>query len=115
MEHRENSVITGTLLLVAGAVLGAGLALLLAQQSGNVTRRDISRHAKKARRRAEGIVEDFAESISGMVDEVGDRAADILDKGKDLGHQAKKELLRVIEDGQKRLETERAKLEKRIA
>lgn len=115
MEHRETSAITGTLLLVAGALLGAGLALLLAPQSGKETRRDISRHAKKARRRAEGIVENFTDSVSGMVDEVEDRAADILDKGRDLGHQAKKELLRVIEDGQKRLETERAKLEKRIA
>lgn len=115
MEYRENSLITGTLLLAAGALLGAGIALLLAPQSGKKTRRDIARYAKKAKRRAEGVVEDFADSVSGMVDEVGDRAADILGKGKDLAHDAKKEVLHVIEDGQRKLEKQRAKLEKLIA
>ncbi len=115
MERRENSIATGTLLLMAGALLGAGIALLLAPQSGKKTRRDIARYAKKAKRRAEGVVEDFADSVSGMVDKVGDRAADILDKGKDLAYDAKKEVLHVIEDGQRKLEKQRAKLEKLIA
>jgi gas vesicle protein len=115
MEHRGNSVATGTLLLVGGAILGAGLALLLAPQSGQQTRRDIARYGKKARDRAEGVVGEFADSVSGMVDEVGDRAAEILGKGKDLAEDARKEILHVIEDGQKRLEKQRAKLEKLIA
>lgn len=115
MEHKGSGIGTGTLLLVAGALLGAGVALLLAPKSGRETRKDIARYAKKAGRRAEGVVGDFAESVSGMVEEVGSRAADILDKGKDMARDKKKELLHVIEDGQKRLERERAKLEKLIA
>jgi gas vesicle protein len=115
MERRENDIATGTLLLVAGALLGAGIALLLAPQSGKQTRKDIARYAKKAQRRAEGVVEEFADRVSGMVDEVGDRAAEILDRGKDLAHDAKKEVLHVVEDGQRKLEKHRAKLEKLIA
>jgi gas vesicle protein len=115
MERNGNGVATGTILLVAGALLGAGIALLLAPQSGKQTRKDIARYAKKAKRRAEGVVEEFAQSVSGMVDEVGDRAAGILDSGKDLALDAKKEVLHVIEDGQRKLEKHRAKLEKMIA
>jgi gas vesicle protein len=115
MDQRENSVIAGTLLLAAGAILGAGVALLLAPQSGRDTRKDIVRFAKKARRGAEGVVEEFADAVSGMVDAVGDKADDILDKGKDLAHEAKKELIEAIEEGQKKLEKQKARLEKLIA
>lgn len=105
----------GALLLVGGAILGAGVALLLAPKSGKEARRDMARFAKKAGRRAEEVAGEFADSVSGMVDEVGDRAADILDKGKDLALDTKKEILHAIEDGQKRLEKQRARLEKLIA
>jgi hypothetical protein len=50
-----------------------------------------------------------------MVDAVGEKASDILDKGKDLAYDAKKEVLRAIEDGQAGLEKQRAKLAKLIA
>jgi gas vesicle protein len=115
MDERENSVIAGTLLLAAGALLGAGVALLLAPQSGRDTRKDIVRYAKKAGRKAEGVVEEFAAAVSEMVDAVGDKAEDILGMGKDLAHDAKKGLIVAIEEGQKRLEMQKARLEKRIA
>lgn len=115
MGHRENGVAAGTLLLAAGAFLGAGVALLLAPQSGKDTRKDIVRFAKKARNGAGGVVEEFADSVTGMVDAVGDKAEDILDKGKDLAHDAKKELIGAIAEGQKQLERQRVRLEKLIA
>jgi len=115
MDRNGNSVMTGTLLLAAGVLIGAGAALLLAPQSGKATRKDIARYAKNARRKAEGVVGEFTDSVSGMVDAVGDKAEDILDKGKDLSHEAKKELIGAIEDGRKKLERQRAKLEKLIA
>ena len=115
MGKRENGVAAGTLLLAAGAILGAGVALLLAPQSGKDTRKDIVRYAKKARNGAGGVVEDFADTVSGMVDAVGDKAEDILDKGKDLAYDAKMELIGAIAEGQKKLEKQRARLEKMIA
>jgi len=115
MEHKGNGVMTGTLLLAAGALIGAGAALLLAPQSGKATRKEIARYAKNARRKAEGVVGEFTESVSEMVDAVGGKAEDILDQGKDLTHEAKKELIGAIEEGRKQLERQKAKLEKMIA
>lgn len=112
MPDRNTTIKVGALMLVAGGVIGAGLALLYAPQSGKATRKDISRYAKKARRRAEDIVDDFSDAVSKMVETVGDKSADILDRGADLAHDAKKEILKTIEHGQEKLEKQRARLAK---
>src|SRR5512144_3090551 len=95
----KKNAMVGGILLVAGGLVGAGVALLFAPQSGRQTRRDISRYSRKVRRQAEDIVDDFAGNVNGMVESIGERAEDILDKGKDLAHDAKLDLLKVIEEG----------------
>lgn len=114
MADNEKKVAAGALMLVAGGIIGAGLALLFAPQSGKKTRKDITRYARKAKHRADDVVDDFSDTVSELVDTVGEKAADILDKGKDLAYDAKKELLKAIEEGQARLEKQRAKLSKII-
>jgi gas vesicle protein len=110
MSDRNTTVKAGALLLIAGGIIGAGVALLFAPQSGKATRKDISRYARKAKRRAEEVVDDFSDSISKMVDAVGEKAADILDRGVDMAHDSKKEILKAIEDGQVKLEKQRSRL-----
>jgi gas vesicle protein len=118
MSNRENNtIVVGALMLLAGGILGAGAALLYAPQSGEKTRKEIGRYAKKARRRAQEAVEtveDFTEQVSDMAGAVGERAAEILEKGKDMAYGAKKGLLKAIEDGEARLSKERARLTKMI-
>jgi gas vesicle protein len=114
MDENNNSAMVGALMLVAGGIIGAGVALLFAPQSGKRTRKDIVRIAKKTRHKAEDIVDNFSDSFSDMVEAVGDKASDILDHGKDMAYDAKKEVLRAIEDGQARLEKQRVKLAKLI-
>ena len=114
MSDRDNSVMVGALMLVAGGIVGAGVALLFAPQSGERTRRDIARYGKKVRRKAEGVVDDFSASVNDMVDTLGEKAEDILEKGKDLAVDAKRELLKAMEEGQSKLEKQRARLSKMI-
>ena len=114
MSENNNNALVGSLMLVAGGIIGAGVALLFAPQSGTKTRKDITRYAKKAKRKAEGVVDDFSDALSEMVETVADKADDILDKGKDLACDAKKELVKVIEEGQEMLEKQRAKLVKMV-
>ncbi len=110
----KKNAMVGGILLVAGGLVGAGVALLYAPQSGRQTRRDISRYSRKVRRQAEDIVDDFAGNVHGMVESIGERAEDILDRGKDLAHEAKLDLIKVIEEGQGRLEKQKARLAKLI-
>ncbi|HZV80733.1 MAG TPA: YtxH domain-containing protein [Geobacteraceae bacterium] len=110
----KKNAMVGGILLVAGGLVGAGVALLYAPQSGRQTRRDISRYSRKVRRQAEDMVDDFAGNVHGMVESIGERAEDILDKGKDLAHEAKLDLLKVIEEGQAKLEKQKTRLAKLI-
>lgn len=110
----RKSVMVGGIMLIAGGLLGAAAALLYAPQSGRQTRRDISRYSRKVRRQTEDIVDDFAGNVHGMVETIGERAEDILDKGKDLAHEAKVELIKIIDEGQARLEKQKERLAKII-
>jgi len=49
-----------------------------------------------------------------MVESAGETAEDILDKGKDLADEAKKDILRAFEKGQEKLEKQRARLARLI-
>jgi len=60
-------------------------------------------------------VDSFSDSLSNLVETVGEKTSDILDQGKDLAYDAKKEVMRAIEDSQARLEKQRARLAKLIA
>jgi gas vesicle protein len=107
----------GALLLVAGGIIGAGIALMYAPQSGERTRKDMAKLAKRARRKAQDAVdsvEDFTEQVTDMAEAVGDRATEILERGKDMAYGAKKGLLKAIADGEARLEKERSRLAKMI-
>jgi len=110
----RKSAMVGGIMLIAGGLLGAAAALLLAPQSGRQTRRDISRYSRKVRRQAEDVVDDFAGNVHGMVETIGERAEDILAKGKDLAQEAKIELIKIIDEGQVKLEKQKARLAKII-
>lgn len=119
MSEREesSSAMVGALMLVVGGLIGAGVALLYAPQSGDKTRKDVARMAKKARRKTQNAmdaVEDFTEQVTDMAEAVGERATEILEKGKDMAYSAKKGLLKAIQDGETRLEKERSRLSKMI-
>ncbi len=117
MSDKNNSVVVGALMLLAGGIVGAGIALMYAPQSGEKTRKEMGRYAKKARRKGESAleaVEDFSEQVTDMAEAVGERAAEILDKGRDMAYGAKKGLLKAMEEGEARLTKERSRLAKLI-
>lgn len=104
MEDRDKKIAAALLLVVAGGVIGAGLALLFAPQTGNKTRRDLVRYARKARHRADEAVEELASNVNSMVDSIGEKTEELVDKGKDLAGGARKDLIRLIEEGASKLE-----------
>jgi len=73
-----------------GALVGAGVAMLYAPQSGERTRRDLARRAKRIRRDVEGKLEEVR-------DEVVDRGRRLRDSAQDLAENVKGE----VRDGRK--------------
>lgn len=110
MEDRDNKVAAAALLIMAGGILGAGFALLLAPQSGRRTRRDITRYARRVKTRADEAVEDITTNINDLVETIGEKTDELVEKGKDVAGGARKDLIRLIEEGASRLEKFRTRL-----
>lgn len=110
MEDRDQKIAAAALLVVAGGVIGAGLALLFAPQSGDRTRKDILRYSKKTRNRADEVVGDLAANVSSLVEAIGEKTEDLMETGKDVAGSARKDLIRMIEEGASKLEKFRTML-----
>ena len=112
MDERNDGVMTGAMLVLVGAILGAGAALLFAPQSGRRTRRDISRYARKTGKMVEGVAGDVVGSVVGMADAVEERAEEFLEKGKGLSRESVEAVLTALHEGQERLGRQRDRLVK---
>ena len=112
MDERNDDVMTGAMLVLVGAILGAGAALLFAPQSGRKTRRDISRYARKTGKLVEGVAGEVAGSVSGMADAVEEKAEELLEMGKDLSRESREAVLAALNEGQERLGRQRDRLAK---
>ncbi len=112
MDERNDGVMVGAMLVLVGAILGAGAALLFAPQSGSKTRRDISRYARKTGRMVEGVAGEGVGSVAGVADAVEEKAEEYLEKGKDLSKESLEAVLTALNEGQARLGRQRDRLAK---
>jgi len=69
--------------LIAGTLLGAGIALLFAPQSGRKTRRDIRQFAEKVGTKAEAARIELQNSIDNIIGDVEEKLQDGLACGMD--------------------------------
>lgn len=113
MTDRDNGATVGALMLVAGGVIGAGMALLFAPQSGRRTRRQISRCSRKVRNQTEELARDAAHAVTEVVEELGEKTSDLIEGGGEVAEDWRQHLLHSIEQGQKNLERQRQKLSQR--
>jgi gas vesicle protein len=69
-EERERQVFSFVSGLLLGAIIGAGVALLTAPESGHRTRKRLKRAATGLKDSAAHRLDDIAEEVKGKVDEV---------------------------------------------
>jgi gas vesicle protein len=98
--------------VVLGSMVGAGIALLFAPQTGAKTRRQLKKYGQKAGSRAQEFVGEVSESLDCVVRDVLEYSGTGLEKGKKLTDRARHEILEVLEAGKKYLEEEKHKLDK---
>ncbi len=91
----------GTALIVfaVGTLLGAGIALLLAPQSGKKTRRDIRRMGKRALNKAEELRSELSHSVDNLADAVWERLQEDVERGRDWTEQTLSEVKRALDSG----------------
>lgn len=110
MSRTSDKIKVGALLLIAGGLVGAGLATMYAPQSGEKTRRQINRFARRIRNDTEAMIRDAAETVSEAMDDLGDKTTDLVEKGGEVAEDWRRHLLDAIDRGQKELDRQRKKL-----
>jgi len=89
---------------VAGGLIGAGVALLFAPQSGRRTRRDIKHFARKTLKRVEEIGMDLRHSYDNLADDIPENLKDGLRLGNEWRKSAAEGVLHAAEKGKKQLQ-----------
>ncbi|RJR16313.1 MAG: YtxH domain-containing protein [Nitrospiraceae bacterium] len=104
-DYTEEKRIAGAFII--GGLIGAGISLLYAPQSGKRTRRDISRFARHVSHEAIDTIEDAADALQDMVDAVSDRMSDITISKKEITEGAKKKIVRTLENVEKAVQKQK--------
>jgi gas vesicle protein len=101
--------------LFLGLALGAGLALLLAPQSGEETRRSIARRARRAQQAAQDFVEDVSGTVADKFNDVRSTVEERIDATFDAVDAKKRQVTSAFEAGRAAARQSRGELEHRIA
>ena len=103
----DTTKICGAILI--GGLIGAAIALLYAPKSGRKTRKDIIRAARRAKNSTVDLIEDTIDNVDDFMNDLKEKAIDIADQGKDLPDKAKKEIMAILEQGQKAIDKQKQK------
>jgi gas vesicle protein len=101
--------------LFLGLALGAGLALLLAPQSGEETRRGIARRARRAQQAAQDFVEDVSGTVADKFNDVRSTVEERIEATFDAVDTKKRQVTNAFAAGREAARQSRGELEHRIA
>ena len=100
---------------IIGLALGAGVALLLAPQSGEETRRAVARRARRAQEAAQDFVEDVSGTVADKFNQVRASVEERIDATFEAVDAKKRQVSSAVEAGRAAARQTRGELEHRIA
>jgi gas vesicle protein len=100
---------------IIGLALGAGVALLLAPQSGEETRRAVARRARRAQEAAQDFVEDVSGTVADRFNQVRASVEERIDATFEAVDAKKRQVSSAVEAGRAAARQTRGELEHRIA
>ena len=112
VERRESAGV-GPFLI--GLAFGAGVALLLAPQSGEETRRAVARRARRAQQVAQDFVEDVSGTVSDKFQEVRATVEERIEATLEAVDDKKRRVSNAFHAGRAAAREARGELEQRIA
>jgi len=115
MAYRDNGSSFGKSFLsfLAGGLIGAGVALLYAPQSGERTREEIREKAERTIIKAQRMEDGIKDTLNHMIGDIKVKVSQLIEEGKDIAEDKKQELIAAIDAGKKALEEEKDKLVKK--
>jgi gas vesicle protein len=103
----------GSLLL--GVLIGAGVALLFAPRTGEETRTEISRRARKAGSKVKGVAEEVSDQVVDSFEGAKARVEEQIESARNAIEVKKAQVARAMEAGREAAQQARGDLERRLA
>jgi len=100
---------------LAGLAIGAGIALLFAPKSGEETRRDIERRARKVGTQAQDFVSEVTESVGSTIQEAKQSVENRFDSARSAVELKRRQVTNAVDAGRVAAQQARVELEQRIA
>ena len=100
---------------VTGLLIGAGLALLFAPRTGEETRRDLQRRARRMSDQAQDLVADVRESVSQTIHSAKEKVEDRIDSTRQAVDLKRRQVSQAVDAGRAAAQQARVELEQRIA
>lgn len=100
---------------VIGLAIGAGLALLFAPRTGEETRRDLQRRARKMGDQAQDFVSEVTESVSNTIHAAKDKVDASIDSTRTAVDLKRRQVSNAVDAGRAAAAQARVELEQRIA
>lgn len=100
---------------IVGLALGAGVALLLAPQTGEETRRTLARRARRAQDAAQELVEEMSGTVAEKFNDVRNRVEERIEATFDAVDARKRKVSDAFHAGRAAARETRGDLEQRIA
>ena len=100
---------------LAGIAIGAGIALLFAPRSGEETRRDLERRARKVGNQAQDFVSEVTESVGNKLQEAKEGVENRFDSARSAVELKRRQVTNAVDAGRAAAQQARVELEQRIA
>ena len=110
MNENQKATTVGAIMLVAGGLIGAGLGLLYAPQTGKKTRRQLGRYGRQVRTDAEEMVRDSADAVRDAMENLSERTGDLVNRGGEVAEEWRRHFMETLENSQKSIDRQRQKL-----
>ncbi|MBI2821270.1 MAG: YtxH domain-containing protein [Acidobacteria bacterium] len=107
----NNRKLDAVILVMGGAIVGAGLTLLFAPDSGRKTRKNLQRMGKRALNRADEFQSQLREQVDELVEDLVETGSQGLEKGRSLAGKIRGEVVDALEGGRKVLENEKQRVQ----
>jgi gas vesicle protein len=109
--NRNTVIADAAMAFMAGTLLGAGVALLLAPQSGQKTRRDIRQFAEKTGNKVGAAQLELRHSIENIMGDASEKLQEGLVRGMDWTDSKLADLQGILEAGRKSIVREIEKIQ----
>jgi gas vesicle protein len=101
--------------LLLGVLIGAGVALLFAPRSGEETRTEIKRRARRARDTVEGVAHGVTDQVADTFESARTRVEEQIESARAALEFKKQQVARAMEAGREAAHQARGDLERRLA